>query len=371
MEFNVYLAIVNFFMYVILFWMAWPLLFRGIPFSKSRYRIFLAIVFLFCIYSWWGEDWWGYLKEYYAHKNGYPVNLEENYLWIIDNLSPKYIYFRLVVWGGALLLGYLTIKRLSLNEQYAAAIFAVMYLPWFSFSRTSLAISIMFYGLSLVCNPYKFSRIISYVIGCSMILISYQFHKSAMFGTFFVLVALLFFKNPRTLFRILIFSFPILLLLAQYVMSIFMSMDIDIEEDALHLTTGQRTMDQSYAKHGIGALIQYRSYELLYLPIAYFSYKFCKSKAYQDISVGLKAFFKVAILLTFGAFLFSVDLGYNTDLLFFRFCNFIIIPATIILTYFRQVNYSRKNIDLIIKSGIFFQIYNISYAIYNMFSSRI
>ena len=75
--------------------------------SLAKYRFALFLCVIFCVFSFWGTDWFHYLEKFPMLLSGEKGHMESIYVWIAQNLSPNYIIFRLIIWGGAF---YLFIK---------------------------------------------------------------------------------------------------------------------------------------------------------------------------------------------------------------------------------------------------------------------
>ncbi|MDY6006228.1 MAG: hypothetical protein SPJ02_11915, partial [Parabacteroides sp.] len=75
-------------------------------------RTYLGIfcIFLFVMFSFWILDWFGYQTTYYQIRESEffrtRTHLETVYVWIAM-ISPDYLIFRLIVFGGAFLFVYL------------------------------------------------------------------------------------------------------------------------------------------------------------------------------------------------------------------------------------------------------------------------
>ena len=104
---------------------------------------------------------------------------EVPYQWIAIFCGGNYWIFRLVVWGGAILLFALTAKRVGIDYRLALFIIFVISSLNFSYARSTLAQAIYFFGLSFFIRPTgKYSQIVGYAIGLLIILQAPFFHRS-------------------------------------------------------------------------------------------------------------------------------------------------------------------------------------------------
>ena len=123
--------------------------------KKRRYA--LLLILFFCLFSFWGADWFHYIAEYLVLHNEekYLSNLEEVYVFI-SLASPNYIIFRLIIWGGACLFLFRTFYLIPVKTDLLITTFVIIGLIWFGYARVSLAMAIMFYGaVYLVEKGYK------------------------------------------------------------------------------------------------------------------------------------------------------------------------------------------------------------------------
>ena len=90
-----------------------------------------VLVLLFCLFPYWGSDYWHYLYGYYEMRAGAKTNMEDVY-YTLANIAPTYFLFRLTIWGGALLLLLLSFHRLKLNIGLALFFFVCLFIPLFS-----------------------------------------------------------------------------------------------------------------------------------------------------------------------------------------------------------------------------------------------
>ena len=86
----------------------------------SPYRFFvILLLFTFVLFSFWGSDWFHYRTAFLDLRLGYAGHIENIYVWISQHLAYDYLSFRFVIWGTALILLLLTLKRLSINYNLA------------------------------------------------------------------------------------------------------------------------------------------------------------------------------------------------------------------------------------------------------------
>ena len=118
-------------------------------------RTYLGIfcIFLFVMFSFWILDWFGYQTTYYQIRESEffrtRTHLETVYVWIAM-ISPDYLIFRLIVFGGAFLFVYLIFKHLEVDQDLVWFFFGVLFLPLFAYARVSLSVRFPYDSLGTV-----------------------------------------------------------------------------------------------------------------------------------------------------------------------------------------------------------------------------
>lgn len=336
--------------------------------DHSIRRITILLMFVFILFSFWDMDWFSYQGSYEYLKGGFSGHMEEIYVWIAQNLSPNYIMFRLVVWGGSLCLLLHMFKRLSIPTNLAFFFFCSIYIIWFSYARVSAAMVLVYYGLTVLYKPYK-SKLISILLGLSAIGCAFFFHKSALFGILTALLTLFVTKFEKKTFLFLLLCYPILVLLIQSYIGDFLMVDVNSEEGefAKNMAAGQRYMGKESHDSGWGVIIQRFLERIPHFLLAFISFLFMRSKFYNDAPNDIKAFIRLQIFIVILSSLFMFDLGVNTNVLFSRFLRFAVIPSCIVLTYFFSIRYKFKYTQITYYIAFMGTLYAVVYSMYNAY----
>lgn len=338
--------------------------------SSVRIKVAIALCFVFCLFSFWGADWFGYLSYFqWAKSNGIEqVPMESFYLWLIDEVCTGYMQFRVIVWGLALGLFIFTIKRLRLNIGIALFFFCSIYLIYFSYARASLAMSLIFAGYSLLWE-YNGKIVLRHrAIGLLLIGLAFFCHKSAVLGIAAVTMSLVIKKWGRNGVILVLLSFPLLILAMHlFLQDMFVTIVSD-EESTLgqYAQVGASYMEKKSGFSGIGTFIQKNILEHCpYYILALCCYKEVKSPS-AKYDPPVKSMMVLLFVLVITALIFAFDLGVNTKTIFVRYLRYAQIPACIVLTYMYSNGIQPRLIRWAYTIGIIGCFYSLVYTMYNV-----
>lgn len=338
--------------------------------NNTSRNISVLLVIVFCTYAFWGGDYFHYFEIYNEARHdfyGY-FHLENVYRWIIDNVAFTYTIFRIIVWGGALLLLIATYRRSSPNSDLCLFYFVACYLCMFSYSRTSVSIALILLGLSFLANPKSKSKLWSTILCVAIIGSSVFFHRTAVIGIV-AAVAALFLRNAgkKTLI-VMIIVMPLIVVAMQYVLDYFMLMDLDEDayvsarhRDRYMLSTSGRGRA---VVGGIGERISaYLTRIPLYLSGVLFIHMLASGKfrLFSKTEKIISAFAFTTVLI---ALCFLIDLGYNTFTLHYRTLNFAMPANAVFLAAVHRLGFNNKILKFIFWLSVLGQFYNLAYSAY-------
>lgn len=342
-----------------------------IPYKINKQaRVFgILLILLFCLFNFIDGDYFHYKVMYNDAKVGLQYHLEAVYFWIIDNLSPTYTIFRLIVWGGALSLLLLTYKRISEKPDLTLYYFVLCFIPWFAYARVSLAISMILFGASLVVKPLKVGKKLSFILGLGIMGCAWFFHSSAIVGVVAAIASLFLMKGRRSTIIVLILATPVLLILLSYAVDAFMLMDLSSED----MITGQKRdnylqggRNGSMLGGGIGFILQNLiSLGGLYLTAIYFISLSLKGKFLQiPIHIRLFACYVFCIvMIAFGLASFGNVSAY---VLHYRILFFAMPANAIFLCSMRFVKENHSFYRMILALSCSGAIYTMLYSTYRV-----
>jgi hypothetical protein len=310
-----------------------------VSFHKDKNSSFFVwlLFLIFCLFSFWSGDWFHYreiVERIGANEIDFlsirsDSNLEIPYYYIINVVGQWYILFRLIVWGGGLVIVYLTGKRLMLNREALGLSFSVFALVMFCYARVSLAMAIGFWGLSFFAQPIKRKKYLSYVLGATIIFFAIQFHKSALF--LLVVSILSLFPIRKNFLLFIVPSFIIgVFLFNEYAVPYLLSGED--QESMVNYRVAQKYMTSTVGRRkGIfSTIVDVLRYGIFYLTGLYCVFLLIKKrKIPSSIAFYIRA--SVWVVLVSSIFLFSQ--GANASTLYYRCLNYCIIPMTFVYSY--------------------------------------
>lgn len=338
--------------------------------SEKKVKKTYFLIFIFCLFSFWGTDWYHYLQYFINIKDGFGefVPMEDVYVWLM-NILPSYILFRAVVWGGAILLLAKTISNLHLNKGLFLFFFCAISLIWFSYTRATLAMSFLYCGLSYLIKAQRGygNKFINNIVGVALIIISFYFHKSAAIGIVAIAIAILVHRlGPKKGLILFFVAYPLLILSVRSVFSELIEGLIADETSMFneYAVAGSGYLGSKNSIQGLGIIIQHFLEQFpLYLMI-YISYFVIKKGVQLQKGIDLIMITLCSMVLV--ASLFAFDLGMNTQTIYVRIMRYAQIPLCICLTYLFENRLCPTLTKWTYTLGIISCVYITLYTLYNV-----
>lgn len=331
-------VIIDVLLFVVLYMTGKSTIRQGSNTASSRGYFMFFLLALFCVYAYCDGDYYHYKDHYeYLSTGSYlSLSIEPVYQWIGLHTFENYDYFRLVIWGGALMCMYIAVCLLDIDIKRYGFVFAMVSLTTFSYARVSLAMSLAFLGAILLA---KKGGLLFKLISIVLLVGSFSFHKSISF--IYLIYALAYFTynrfNKRHLI-ILLIAYPFAIYITQRTLGYFMDyVPMGSDQMMVNVEIGQKYLN-SDATHtrGIGALLgDLLSYSCFYLSAAVYGFVLFKKK--ENEMTPIVKFIAVSLFyIVYVASLFSFDLGFNTNVLYYRFLYYSCIPAPFVLVYYLE-----------------------------------
>lgn len=355
-------VIINIIMYAIMILLMRPYYLKPDKDNKSRNVIIFAIFFLFCIFPLYSPDTFAYYTYYLLIKQGNisGVPIEQIYFDIISQID-SFLIFRFIVWGGACACVWFTLKSLKIRIGAFLLFFIGLFILKYSYARAFLSFALIFLGLALC---YMDKRVlISRIMGISIIISACLFHKSAIFGVAIALLTIIIPSLNKSIVKSLLLLYPFLIILAKVIISNFFETGFD--ENDLAQSTAQHYLKADIRELGIGKMIEnlltrYSFYAAVYLYIV-----MVFKDSFKQLPLKIQKFATAGFLIIYLSSVFIFDLGYNTQVYYYRLLHFSIIPISVFFGYLFQCRYRFSFIKTTWKIGFIGCVYSFLYTLYN------
>ena len=337
--------------------------------SKSKRVISIIVMFVFALFSFWGQDWFHYFEAYSELYDGNPGHMEDVYVWIAQHLSVDYISFRFAVWGTGLIFLLLTIERLPLKKDLVLLFFGSIWIIWFSYARVSLGLSLGFWGLAVLYNPYR-NKLFSMISAIAAISVTYFFHKSAfVLQIALILTILSFILKRRMFFVTVVISIPFIIIIIRNSITDLLMLDAEEFEGVIeqsiyygqhYMGTGQSSIRFTSSGASVGTFLGAIPYYLLLLQSVMLLFR---SNHHTESKV-IQSFIRLYIILIPIATLFSLNIGVNSGTMFVRFLRFAAFPSAVLLAYYWEYKYFPKLTRWTFFMAALSTLYSVSYSLY-------
>lgn len=324
---------------------------------KNR-NVFVFFVFLFVITCSLDGDFYHYqqmVKNYNflpgASNHGEPI-----YKYIIGLIDRNYLLFRIIVWGGALMLYKKTLKNLGLNVNHTLFVMFALYILVFSYARASLAMAVYFWGLSICIT----SKTNSY-IGIAIICCSYCFHHSIIIAI--AITPVIFIKINKKILILSLIVIPLLFLLLKGTIQQIMFDGTILNNEEVQGKLELYSNREISAVNWKGMIYEFSGYLTFFLP-----FLLCINTLYLKKNNYIPIYIQILLKITFALILISVMflfLDIQGKVFFYRILYMTFIPLSIITYYIYSSGYiKKKTFCRIINIGIIAQLYRLFYSIY-------
>lgn len=348
--------------YLILRYIYKPTMYNNII-SDRQQKVGMFLVIIICLFSVQDTDYFHYETALQAMSQGATLHFEDVYYTIGEIVSYNYLLFRLVIWGSAFTLFCWTVKRLDVSLVVALFFFVTMYLTKFSYARASLAMSIGLFGYTFLVKPISL-KWISYLLGTAIVATSLFFHKSAIFMIPVYMLSL--FKINKFTISAALIMFPIgYYLISEYGIAMLMGAD----DSEIIANSAQEYLMKDVSNKGIAILILHFLERIPYYIILYIIVKCITNKSYSAMPLYQRSIFNVVIYVVAFSSLFLLNYTVNTEVLYYRFLYYSILPLSISLPILLKISKDRKLLKIAYTMGFYSVAYTILYSFYNAYLS--
>lgn len=351
---NMYLFCFMFFLGIaLLFWKKNVIKYDG--WKKTYQPIFVALVFIYTILSFYNGDFWHY-QAFVLGTDDHWTPSEPIYEIIADILGRNYLMFRIVIWGSALFLLLKIFKLYGLDRGQTLYFFFCTYISVFDYARASLAMAIMWLGVSYLIILTRKRPLIASTMGILLILLSFFFHHS-MLVTILSCLMLLVPLNKKILLLI-ICLFPVLVIIAYKAITNYTGVDI-LGDDSI----GRKLAGLDFEAAEMSFLEKIRNlwhFMTFYIPFFIITYTIFLKKKTKQIRIAIRKYYQL-YKVVFGVVLIASSMlfvGLENLLMFYRILYISMIPLAVIFCGLHQHGLiSRKLYKSVIIFGILYVIF--------------
>lgn len=324
--------------------------------AKGRSVILYICTIILTIAAYTRGDFFHYAEVVQTGNN--IEHMESIYIWLTKVVHGNYLLWRLMVFGGALLLYQQIIKRFGLESRLSTFVFLICFILVFNYARASLAFAVYFYGLSYLIKPSR-NRILGYVFGIVILTCSQFFHNSAI--VLIVLTPII--LTPLNKWPMILMVVVVALL---YVNKIYDSIleymwSIEGEETANVFLYYQQNEAIKFQGGLSGSFMNLLEYGLFYAPFFIITKDlfFNHIKADSVSIILYKVLFGIILIATVFA------LSSTTTVYFYRVLYMGLIPLCVELVYmFEKEFLSKTHLRFCVYFGLTYCVYSTLYGIY-------
>lgn len=361
---NIFLYVLDLFLWFVIFTTYSPALKKPFKITIKNRHFGLVFILLYILFSFWG-DWFHYNIEVVKMLKGTGHGYEEVYNWLIDNICFHYIIFRIIVWWSAFILLWKTAKRFNINLNLMLLFLGCGWISLFAYARVTLAISILFYGYSLIATPNR-HKIMNRCLGTVIIFSSFFFHKSSLFGIGMVLLGIVLSRLNKKMIIGLLILIPLLVSVIGNYLTLFMMSGASDYDSSLQVSVmaGQEYLQKSSVERGWGAIIRSFFENSAYFLMAILCILTLTDRKAEKMDKNMRTLSLICLIIIVCSSLFMLDFGFNTKILAIRFLRFSVIPILLLMSYFYQIGFYRKIVKLVFISTCCMTIYGTLYTMY-------
>lgn len=305
---------------------------------QDRFLLLFCILFL-SIFAFTRGDFFSYADVVYSYEEGQFSTLDDFYLSLIIWVDHNYFLWRLIVWGGALLLFAKVADRLNINKVYALLFLCLFYILLFNYARASLAFCVYVYGLSFILNPV-INKYVSYAIGIAIMYSSHYFHSTAYMLLFLTPMIYVPFNKRNIILLLLAIPF-ISSIIAPYILNssdIALNMGDEFLSDKI--SNYQENTDIQF-NSGPSAFILYTlRYSAFYVPCCILSIAAFRHSKKYSLSIYIINLLKMVWAISI--FAMCIYIVSDMPVFFYRAQNMIIVFIPLIFAYMHENNILTK-----------------------------
>lgn len=345
-------------------------LFKDYVLIEGRFRrgtqmqwgiMFIAIIVL-CVTCFVSGDFYHYISwcqdyNFKGRNHGEPI-----YSDIIRLLDRNYLLFRILIWGGGLILVADTCRRLKIDKFVALFVLFVAFYVIYSYARASYAMAVYYWGFSLLISDKK--NFFTIIIGVAGVVLSYVFHHSMLLCILLTPMVLVPLKRKMILY--LVFFCPLIcFIVGQIFADYFAQLPLMLDDEYLSSklsAVGSRKDESSNWKGIISNVFHYGRF---FLPM----YIILRLVYFKDVYNGkIPNCVKYLTVTSFYLMLISIAtmfIGLDTFLFFFRILFMAHIPLSLVVAkLYQDRKISKRDMGTYLMFFLVCSLYGLLYSVY-------
>ena len=318
------------------------------------WKIFVSLVILCIITFCLDPDFFTYQNEVHNYRTGEDTHFEPIYGLIISMCLNNYLLFRILIWGGAILITIYTFKLFQVDRYLALYLLFSLYMTSFYYARASVAMAFFYCGLAVFLNSSR-HNIIKYANTIILFGLSCSFHLSMLIGIAVVPISLV--KLDRIKILLLIVIAIVFAFFAKVYVADLFTLLANSSEDRLEQ---KLNFYGNLSDDGISLnLFSITYYLRFYLPLFYITKVLFFNIKKQNFPYPKWVKPLYNIVLSFSLIsIVLLGLDYGSLVFFNRILYMSMIGICILLSFlFKNKLISREQLLLCILNGIFAQTY--------------
>lgn len=314
-------------------------------FIGGRRFLFCGLL-LFALTAFIGGDFFHYhelMSEYRGQVFGdQEIGLEAFYQYLISYIDGNYFLFRLVVWGGSLILIQYAIRLFGANMYHTLFLILAGFIITFSYARATLAMAVLSIGIAFICIASEENikkRVLYTIIGFVIMACSVNFHRS-MLPVVILAAGWILMPWKKQIAKYSLLLFPIFVLICSIMLEkafeeLFMVANT-MEDETGTFHRAEYYAEQEAAISNINGYIRLAfHYAAFYLPFLIIG-NITRSKEILDKMDNRSIWLYQIIYLIFIFATAFIFLDFESSVLFDRYLYMSFIPMSILIAYLKD-----------------------------------
>jgi hypothetical protein len=344
---NILFCVITYALFIALYFNRYVI--RALPLETKTNRSLLFFAFFLIIMACIDGDWFHYqemVQDYDflegAHNYGEPI-----YGYIISLVNKNYLLFRIVVWGGALVLTCFAFKRFEVNLNIALFFLIAVFLVKFNYARSTLGMASCCLGASFLIKPNKSLFLINILFAALFFWAAYEFHHSVLILVLLSIVTIYLPVDKPIIVVIVLLAMPFLASLLKDIFVLVDQLDNEYITDKIERYLDKSTGPASF----MGIVSGVINYGVFAIPILADTFVISRNRA--RVSSSMIRLYRLIICTTILALSFAF-MELESTVFIYRILFMSFIPLSILtVDLFEHGFLSRRGYSFCVLWGIF------------------